>query len=122
LEFIGVYLRVAQFALGCRKLLMHLVQILLPLADNQGRPLPRKQFVAIQRELTKRFSGLTAYSRSPAEGHWRPRKETKREEIIVYEVMDSAFDVRWWRRYRRRLEELFRQESVIIRAQQMEIL
>jgi len=101
---------------------MHLVQILLPLADNHGRPLPRKQFAAIQRELTKRFSGLTAYSRAPAEGLWRPRKETKREEIIVYEVMDSAFDVRWWRRYRRRLEELFRQESVIIRAQQTEIL
>ena len=80
LEFIGVYLRVAQFALRCRKLLMHLVQILLPLADNQGRPLARKHFTAIQRELTKRFSGLTAYSRSPAEGHWRPRKETKREE------------------------------------------
>jgi hypothetical protein len=36
--------------------------------------------------------------------------------------MDSSFDVRWWRRYRRRLEELFRQESVIIRAQQTEIL
>jgi hypothetical protein len=101
---------------------MHLVQILLPLADNQGRALPRKHFAAIQRELTKRFSGLTAYSRAPAEGLWRPRKETKREEIIVYEVMDSAFDVRWWRRYRRRLEELFRQESVIIRAQQTEIL
>ena len=114
--------KTGSFTALAQSFLMHLVQILLPLADNQGRPLPRKQFAAIQRELTKRFSGLTAYSRAPAEGHWRPRKETKREEIIVYEVMDSAFDVRWWRRYRRRLEELFRQESVIIRAQQTEML
>src|SRR4051812_28695254 len=100
----------------------HLVQILLPLADNHGKRLPRQLFVTIQRELTRRFKGLTAYSRAPAEGIWKPRTGTKRDEIVVYEVMVSSFDLEWWRRYRARLEKSFRQESIVIRAQETLVL
>src|SRR5436190_289104 len=101
---------------------MHLVQILLPLADNRGRPLARKRFEKVKRELTERFKGLTAYSRAPAEGLWKPRKETKLDEIVVYEVMVSRLEERWWRKYRRRLEKLLRQEAIVIRAQPMKIM
>jgi hypothetical protein len=99
-----------------------LIQILLPLTDNSGEPLPRRLYQQIQSELTQRFKGLTAYSRAPAEGLWKPRQGTKRDEIIVYEVMATRFDVRWWRRYRTRLEQSFRQESIIIRAQETRVL
>lgn len=101
---------------------MHLVQILLPLTDNRGKPLGRQHYEEIKRDLTKRFKGLTAYSRAPAEGLWKPRRWTKRDEIVVYEVMASGLDVGWWRRYRKRLEKLLRQESIVIRAQQIEVL
>src|SRR3954468_20193639 len=97
---------------------MHLVQILLPLTDNLGRPLPRENFEKVQRELTERFKGLTAYTRAPAEGLWKPRKGTRRDEIIVYEVMVRSLNVSWWRQYRLRLEKLFQQESIVIRAQE----
>jgi len=98
----------------------YLVQILLPLADNRGRRLPRKIYEQIQKELTRQFNGLTAYSRAPAEGLWKPRRWTKRDEIVVYEVMAPTLDRTWWKRYRRILEEMLRQESIVIRAQKME--
>jgi len=75
-----------------------------------------------QKELTEKFKGLTAYSRAPAEGLWKPGKGTKRDEIVVYEVMAPALERRWWKAYRRRLEKMFRQEAVVIRAQKMEAM
>jgi hypothetical protein len=40
----------------------------------------------------------------------------------VYEVMTPQLDPRWWSDYRRKLEERFRQESIVVRAQPIEIL
>ncbi|HEX8373823.1 MAG TPA: hypothetical protein VF606_01440, partial [Geminicoccaceae bacterium] len=50
----------------------YLVQILLPLRDNEGWPFHEDEYLRIRRELTGRFGGLTAYTRVPAEGVWRP--------------------------------------------------
>jgi hypothetical protein len=101
---------------------MHLIQILLPLTDNEGSPLPGKLFTDIKVELTGRFKGLTVYSRAPAEGLWNPRKGTRRDEIVVYEVMIDHLDREWWRGYRVRLEQLCCQESIVIRAEAIEVL
>jgi hypothetical protein len=96
---------------------MYIVQILLPLTDNTGQPHPRQIFDDIKHELTRRFKGLTAYSRAPAEGLWKPRKNTKHDDIVVFEVMVTSFRLKWWRKYRAFLEKLLRQESLVIRAQ-----
>lgn len=50
---------------------MHLVQILLPLFDNEGDALPAEHFDTVSRDLTERFGGVTAYTRSPDEGRWK---------------------------------------------------
>ena len=50
---------------------MHLIQILLPLYDNQGNELPQMEFRRVSSELSHRFGGLTAFTRAPAEGVWR---------------------------------------------------
>jgi hypothetical protein len=101
---------------------MYLVQMLLPLASNEGKRLPRKLYADVQKDLTERFHGLTAYSRAPAEGLWKPRVGTKRDDIVVYEVMTESIDEQWWTIYRKRLELMFQQESVVIRAQKMRVL
>ena len=101
---------------------MYLVQILLPLRDNEGQPLPRDIFDSIKLRLTDRYKGLTAYSRSPAEGLWKPRSKTRRDEIVVYEVMVPDLDLNWWRDYRKLLEQQLRQESIVIRAQETHVL
>ena len=50
---------------------MHLVQLLLPLYDNEGRGFGETPFAAVREELTRRFGGVTAYMRSPATGLWK---------------------------------------------------
>jgi hypothetical protein len=101
---------------------VHLVQILLPLYDNARAPLPRALYGRVREELTRRFGGLTAFTRAPAEGHWRDEGETTRDDIVVFEVMTDDLDEAWWAAYRRELEERFRQEEIVIRAQETRLL
>jgi hypothetical protein len=101
---------------------MHLIQILLPLYDNDGEPLPDRLYAGVREELSQRFGGLTAFTRAPAEGLWKDAGETKRDDIVVFEVMVEAVDAAWWRSYRRRLEQAFRQDAIVIRAQEVTLL
>ena len=102
---------------------MHLVQILLPLYDNEQNPQPGDEFRRVRAELTERFGGLTVYTRAPAEGMWKlDDSHTTRDDIIIFEVMASQIDGNWWREYRHELEARFRQDVILIRAQETRLL
>jgi hypothetical protein len=102
---------------------MHLIHILLPLNDNQGKPLPKKLFRTVAEELTERFGGLTAHTRAPAEGMWKDGSTgTDKDDIVIFEVMAEELDEGWWRKYRARLERRFKQEKVIVRAAEVRVL
>ena len=101
----------------------YLIQILLPVYDNEGEHFARETYSRVRAELTERFGGLTAFTRAPAEGSWKDgTAQTIRDEIVVFEVMASELDEAWWREYRQRLETRFRQDVVIIRAQEIQLL
>lgn len=95
---------------------MHLVQILLPLATNDGAPVPEAVIRDIREELIARFGGLTAYSRAPAQGVWAHDGVRQRDDIAVVEVMVESLDENWWHAFRLRLERLLEQEALVIRA------
>ena len=96
---------------------MHLVQLLLPLYDNAGRRVPHESFALVRDELTELFGGVTAYLRSPAQGTWKERGgEVDRDEVVMCEVMVDRVDRGWWARYRARLEALFGQRELMVRA------
>ena len=101
---------------------MHLVEILLPLNDNNGRPFDAEKYVAVREHLTERFGGLTAFSRSPAQGTTSDGGKTVHDEIIVFEVMAETLDVSWWRSYRLQLEREFRQDEIVVRASSVTLL
>ena len=102
---------------------MHLIEILMPLRDNQGAGFPKEKFNALSNALTERFGGLTAFTRAPAKGFWAGSDQTEREEdIVVLEVMTDDIDRAWWRKFRRELEASFRQREVIIRTHRIERL
>jgi hypothetical protein len=101
---------------------MHLIQILLPITDNQGRAFSQEALRSIQSELTEQFGGLTAYSRAPAKGLWAKDSAHHQDDIVILEVMTDSIDAPWWQALRRRLEEELRQEKIIIRAQTMQTL
>jgi hypothetical protein len=95
----------------------HLVQLLLPLRMRDGAEVPAQLFAEVRSELTQRFGGVTAYSRSPATGLWkRTEVEVERDQVIMIEVVVEAFDREWWTQYREHLEQRFGQEEVHARA------
>jgi hypothetical protein len=103
---------------------MYLIDVLLPLYDNDRQPLPRTLFQQVSAELTEKFGGLTAHTRAPAQGLWQSDADAPpvRDDIVIYEVMAESLDRAWWQDYRSRLEARFRQEQVIIRAQTVHLL
>jgi hypothetical protein len=103
---------------------VYLIHVLLPLYDNGHNPLPQTVFREVAAELTEKFGGLTAHTRAPAQGLWRPDEQEapKRDDIVIYEVIVDSIDRAWWAEYRTRLERRFRQEHVLIRAQSITVL
>ena len=72
---------------------MYLIHILLPLNDNEGKPLVQKLFRTVAGELTEWFGGLTAHTRAPAEGMWKEGPSgTDEDDIAIFEVMAVELD------------------------------
>jgi hypothetical protein len=95
----------------------HLIQLLLPLRMRDGAEVPAAMFAEVRDELTHRFGGVTAYSRSPATGLWkRTEADVEGDQVIMIEVVVDAFDRDWWAQYREHLEQRFGQEEVHARA------
>lgn len=95
---------------------MHLIEILLPLSDNEGRRFSGTKFARIREELTERFGGVTAFTRSPAHGMSRAGHQVVHDEIVVFEVMTDSLDYDWWTKYRNALTQEFAQDEILIRA------
>lgn len=102
---------------------MVLVQILLPLRDNDNRLFDRAEFERVEDELTEAFGGVTAFVRAPAKGRWKKSGHaTDDDSIAIFEVMADQLDRAWWQAYRHRLETRFRQETIIVRSSLIELL
>ena len=101
----------------------HLVQILLPLWSNEGKRFSKDLFDQVRNELIDQFSGLTAYTRAPADGLWQESGgETVHDDNVIYEIMVENLDRDWWASYRSQLENRFQQNKLIIRAQRITLL
>ena len=101
---------------------MYLIEVLLPLADNEGRAFGAGEFNRVRDELAARFGGVTAFRRAPGEGVWAEGGEVSRDEVVIFEVMADALDRAWWAAYRGELERRFRQEKIVVRATKFEEL
>jgi hypothetical protein len=101
---------------------MHLVQVLIPVRDNAGVPFGTHLVEEVTLNLSKKFGGITAYTRAPAEGRWEAGGTTQHDDMLIVEVMVFEIDKPWWRSFREHLEHTFRQERIIVRAQAIELL
>jgi hypothetical protein len=101
---------------------MHLVEIFLPLSDNDGNRFAAGTFAEVRRELTEKFGGLTAFSRAPAEGTDTEGGRPRHDELVVFEVMTEQLDRAWWSAYRSQLEHRFRQQRILIRRSEVTVL
>jgi len=101
---------------------MRLVQIFLPVYDNNGRRFPARMYAQERKRLIARFGGLTAYARAPAHGLWKDGARTKRDDIVIFEVMTRKIDSKWWNAYRHELQKRFKQKELLVRAQDVKVL
>jgi hypothetical protein len=100
-----------------------LVEFLLPVSDNQGAHFPKEELDRVRSELTERFGGVTAFMRSPAVGLWEDESgATRRDDLVTFEVMAETLDRDWWRDYREQLRQRFRQQEIVMRASEFELL
>ena len=96
---------------------MHLIHILLPLRDNNKQKFPAQYFEKVRDDLTERFGGITAFTRSPAVGLWKEADEDiRRDDVVIFEVITEKLEVDWWTEYRKRLQDQFRQDELLIWA------
>jgi hypothetical protein len=101
---------------------MHLIEIFLPLSDNDGKRVASDVFARVRSELTDKFGGLTAFSRAPVEGTDTEAGRARHDELVVFEVMTEQLDRAWWSAYRSKLENTFRQQRILIRRSEVTVL
>jgi hypothetical protein len=101
---------------------MYLVELFLPVYDNDGRRFATSRYTEVRQTLIDKFGGLTAFTRAPAEGSERSDGTERRDDIIVFEVMTEILDAPWWNAYRKSLEALFSQERLVVRATRTTVL
>ena len=96
---------------------MYLVQLLLPLYDNEGHAFEASEYVRLRAELADRFGGVTAYTRAPARGVWKDDSgETTQRRYRDFRSDDDRSGSRLVDRFRKELEDRFRQDTLIVRA------
>jgi hypothetical protein len=101
---------------------MHLIQIFLPIRDNNGVAFEKPIFDEVRADLANHFGGVTTYMRAPATGIWKEDGRNVRDELVVFEVMVDRLEREFWRLYRLELQEMFKQESIVMRAQRIDML
>ena len=101
---------------------MHLIEIFLPLTDNDGSPIASVAFEEVRNSLTAKFGGLTAFIRAPAEGTEKNGARQRADQLVIFEVMADTLDAQWWKAYRRDLEAVFSQDRILIRASTITLL
>jgi len=95
----------------------HLIQILIPLADNAGRPFAKEFLEDVKRQLVDKFGGMTAFERSPARGVWAPENGARQQDdVVTVEVMVEDIDESWWSTFKTRLESELDQDELVIRV------
>src|SRR5512141_2737150 len=101
---------------------MHLIQILLPVRDQQGQPYPKQLFDDVRADLAAHFGGVTAFTRSPADGVWQQDDRLVHDDVVIFEVMTDRIEREFWRLYRLELQQTFNQDLIPIRAQKIDLL
>jgi len=100
-----------------------LIQMLLPTRSAAGAAFTDELLQRTREELVDQFGGLTAYTRSPATGVWTsPRGDVEEDKVLMIEVLSARFDKEWWRSYAETLKQRFEQETIHIRASDVDVL
>ncbi len=95
---------------------MKLVQVFLPLYDNNKQVFSRSVYDELGNILKEEFGGVSLYRNASIEGLWKDETgKTNYDELIIAEIMTEEINKVWWNRFRQRLEQIFMQQEILIR-------
>jgi hypothetical protein len=60
---------------------VHLVEILLPVADNEGQRFDARKYEEVRQDLSRRFGGITTFTRAP--GPWHQRSKARESSMTI---------------------------------------
>jgi hypothetical protein len=95
---------------------MYLIQVLLPLYDNNKQVFQKRVFDNIRDNLKDVFGGVTIYRNSPAEGVWSNETGTDYDELITAEIITNNLDKALWQQFKHELEHIFKQKEIMMRC------
>jgi hypothetical protein len=98
-------------------------EVLLPQKFNDGQPVPVSYFEDAIDELRKRFGGVSAETQD-IEGYSVHRGQPYEDELVrlYVDVPDSEENVNFFRDWKERLREKFRQAEIWIATHAIEVL
>lgn len=63
--------------------------VFLPINYNDGRPIPKERFQAVEERLLARFGGVTSHQRDfPLRGVWQGESCLYLDEVVIITVLD----------------------------------
>jgi hypothetical protein len=108
---------------GITFLYMNLIQIFLPIYNEQGEKFPSELYKDLIKKFSKIFGGATLYKRAPADGFWEEDTETiVKDELAIFEVMVKGVDEQYWSDQKQQLELAFKQKEILIRSIPIKLL
>jgi hypothetical protein len=96
------------------------IDIYLPLDYNDGQPIAESKYITLQRDLLRRFNGVTSTQRQfPLQGLWQSGPEVYQDRVVVFSVMDFRDEsqlecLRYLQRLKTRLKRQFDQLEILI--------
>jgi hypothetical protein len=91
-------------------------EVLVPLADNDGRPFRWEKIERVGAALLDRFEGCRSQPLAPHSGQWRHRGAVYTEPLLLF-TADAPRDddsLEWMASYKQRLKRQFRQIDIYV--------
>lgn len=92
-----------------------MIRLFLPIYDKDGMKFPDHYYTTLHKKLSKKFGGLTVYTRSIAKGFWKAKaKVTIKENVLIHEVMAANVDKLFWQKIKSSMMKKFAQRDLLI--------
>lgn len=91
-------------------------ELLIPLADNQGRPFAWANIERVSATLLRRFEGCRSQPLTPYLGMWRFRGKEYREGMLLFtaDAPRSDESLAWVLSFKERLKRQFKQVDIYL--------
>lgn len=96
-------------------------ELLIPVADNQGRPFPWPKIERVSSTLLERFEGCRSQPLTPYLGFWKFRGRVYREGLLLFTVDAPRADesLGWMLAYKERLKRQFQQIDIYLAVSEL---